>query len=199
METAPPSFGLDVHALPLPTLIGMLLALALSAGIVEEVAFRGYLQKMLEEAYGLIPALAVTGVAFWFAHSDKVLLSHLPFHMLASVLLGVAVYLARSLWPAVVGHALGDAVLQPAYVFQKPEFVWTLLNARPIWDGRAETSSERLSLIWQAIHPSRLFEAGPDRLAAAVFWIFALSLIVAVLALVRLGRVAASERQESVK
>lgn len=196
METAPPSFALDVHAVPVPTLIGMLLALALSAGVVEEIAFRGYLQKMLEEAYGLVPALAITGVAFWFAHSDKVLLSHLPFHMLASVLLGVTVYLARSLWPAIIGHALGDAVLQPAYVFQKPEFVWTLLNARPVWEGRAETVSTKLEMILDAIQPSRLFGQGSDGLFAVVFWIFALSLIVAIFSLMRLGRVAATERQD---
>lgn len=108
-----PILAIDISVFPVTTVLGLTLALAVLAGIVEEIAFHGYLQKSLEDAYGIVPALVLTGIAFWWAHADKVTLSHLPFHLAVSVLLGTATFLTRSLLPAIVGHALGDALLLP--------------------------------------------------------------------------------------
>jgi membrane protease YdiL (CAAX protease family) len=36
----------------------------------EEIAFRGYMQKPLEEAYGIVPAVLIVGIMFWVAHLD---------------------------------------------------------------------------------------------------------------------------------
>ena len=39
---------------PKTTAILLLLAAALTAGIVEEIVFRGYIQKLIEDEYGVI-------------------------------------------------------------------------------------------------------------------------------------------------
>jgi membrane protease YdiL (CAAX protease family) len=185
-----PKIAVDLSPYPFVTVIGLLVSLAVSAGIAEEVAFRGYLQKPLEDAYGVVSALILTGIAFWFAHADKVTLSHLPFHMVASILLGLSVYLTKSLLPAIIGHAAGDALLLPAYVFHKPAFVWSALTARPIWEGSgAATLAERLPLIWQATGPSVLFEFGPTRTFAIIAWTFMASAVLTAVAFVGLARV----------
>ena len=126
-----PKLPLDPSNYTAATIIGLTLSLALSAGVIEELAFRGYLQKPLEDAYGIWAALMITGFAFWFAHVPKVTASHLPFHMLSSAFLGYIVYRTGSLLPAILGHAIGDALLLPAYVFHRPAAIWTALNARP--------------------------------------------------------------------
>jgi membrane protease YdiL (CAAX protease family) len=132
LPVAPPSLSIDISVYPVTTTIGLALALAVSAGIVEEIAFRGYLQKSLEDAYGIVPALILTGIAFWYAYADKMTASHLPFHPTVSVLLGTATYLTRSLLPAIIGHALGDALLIPAYVYHRPAVAWSMLTAKPV-------------------------------------------------------------------
>ena len=186
-----PKIAIDLSSYPVATVIGLLVSLALSAGIAEEVAFRGYLQQPLEEAYGLVPALLLTGFAFWLAHADKATLTHLPFHLVASIVLGLSAYLTRSLLPAIIGHAAGDALLLPAYVFHRPAFVWSTLTARPLWESTgAATFAERLQLIWQAMGPSVLFASGPQRTFAIIAWTCMVSAVLTSIALVGLARAA---------
>jgi membrane protease YdiL (CAAX protease family) len=185
-----PKISIDLSSYPVATVIGLLVSLALSAGIAEEVAFRGYLQQPLEEAYGIVPALLLTGFAFWLAHADKATLTHLPFHLVASIVLGLSAYLTRSLLPAIIGHAAGDALLLPAYVFHRPGFVWSTLTARPLWESTgAATFSERLQLICQAMGPSVLFASGPQRTFAIIAWTCMVSAVLTSIALVGLARV----------
>jgi membrane protease YdiL (CAAX protease family) len=184
-----PKIAIDLSPYPFATVIGLLLSLAVSAGIAEEVAFRGYLQKPLEDAYGIVSALMLTGIAFWYAHADKVALSHLPFHLVASILLGLSAYLTRSLLPAIIGHAVGDALLLPAYVFQKPAFIWSALAARPVWEGRSAVAlGGKLRLIWQALEPSAILQAGPTQTFAIIAWVFIVSAVLASVAFVGLAR-----------
>jgi membrane protease YdiL (CAAX protease family) len=185
-----PNTALDLSPYPFATVMALLLSVALTAGIAEEVAFRGYLQKPLEDAYGVFPALILTGVAFWLAHADKVALSHLPFHLVASILLGLSAYLTKSLLPSIIGHTLGDAVLLPAYVFHKPAFIWSSLAARPLWEGGgAATLGEKLQLVLRAMAPAALLEAGPTQTFAVIAWVFAVSVALTFVAFVGLARV----------
>ena len=185
-----PTLALDVTSFPLATVIGLLLSIALTAGVTEEVAFRGYLQKPLEDSYGIWPALFVTGLAFWLAHAEKVALSHLPFHLVASILLGFSAYLTGSLLPAIIGHALGDALLLPAYVFHKPAFLWPLLAARPVWEtGGAVTLEQKVETVLRAVSPSALLGAGPTRTLALIVWVLLVSAALTVPAFFALRRV----------
>src|SRR5262249_50615431 len=127
----PPTIPLKLSEYPLYSVLGILISVAISSAVVEEVAFRGYLQKPLEDAYGIVPAIVLTGLAFWYAHSDKETIPLMPFQFSVSIFLGLAAWLTRSLWPAILGHALGDLALQPAYAFHQPSFAWTLLSAKP--------------------------------------------------------------------
>jgi membrane protease YdiL (CAAX protease family) len=189
LPVAAPKIAVDLSPYPFATVIGLLLSLAVSAGIAEEVAFRGYLQKPLEDAYGIVPALILTGIAFWYAHADKVALSHLPFHLAASILLGLSAYLTKSLLPAIIGHAAGDALLLPAYVFRRPAFIWSALAARPVWEAKSPvTLGHALQLIWQAVAPSTLFEPGPTRTFAIIAWVFIVSAVLTFVAFVGLAR-----------
>ncbi len=191
VAVAPPRLPIDVSAYPTVTVLGLAFALAASSAIVEEVAFRGYLQKSLEAAYGIVPALLLTGVAFWCAHADKVALSHLPFHLLVSVLLGSATYLTRSLLPAIAGHLLGDILLLPVYVYHRPEALWALLAAPPVWAAQSSASfAQRLDASLGALRPELLLAPAAQPLAV-VAWVLVASLIAAVFALRHLARVAA--------
>jgi membrane protease YdiL (CAAX protease family) len=194
VPVAPPSLSIDISVYRMTTVIGLALAIAVSAGVVEEIAFRGYLQKSLEDAYGIVPALILTGIAFWYAHADKVTASHLPFHLAVSVLLGTATYLTRSLLPAIVGHVLGDVLLLPAYIYHHPDVVWSLLTARPVWEGHATaTVVDRLDIILTSVRPGLLLEPSSHPLAV-MGWILIVSSTAAVLALRRLARVVATAR-----
>lgn len=135
MPVAPPSVSPRLSSLPPFAAICALVAVALGSAVVEEIAFRGYMQKPIEDRHGLAVALLVTGVMFWVAHLDKVTFTHLPGHLLASVVFGLLAYFTRSLAPAMVAHALADLVLLPMYFLRKPAFVWTSLSARPFWEA----------------------------------------------------------------
>jgi membrane protease YdiL (CAAX protease family) len=57
--------SLRAHALP-----PVVWAWALLAGIIEESAFRGYMQGPIERRYGLVVAILITGTMFAIAHLD---------------------------------------------------------------------------------------------------------------------------------
>jgi membrane protease YdiL (CAAX protease family) len=133
MPVRAPSVSIALSSYSLPTIIGALLSIATIAAVTEEIAFRGYMQKPLEEAYGIVPAVLIVGIMFWVAHLDHgITITHLPFQMSASIALGLLVYLTRSLIPAMIAHGVADILLQPAYLFRHPEFVWKALSARPV-------------------------------------------------------------------
>lgn len=135
LPMSPPQLGIDVSTYPRWTVWGLLLSVAVGAGVTEEVAFRGYMQQPLEKAYGLPAAILVVGIVFWLAHLNHEMLNwtHLPFHLLASTVLGVMVYVTRSLLPAILLHTAADIVLQPTYLFHWPDTAWQALSARPVW------------------------------------------------------------------
>ena len=60
----------DLSHVPKLTVIALLLMAAPVAGIVEEAAFRGYMQGPLERRYGLIVAILITGTMFAVVHLD---------------------------------------------------------------------------------------------------------------------------------
>lgn len=82
-------------------------AMAVAAGYVEEVLFRGVLFRIIEESLGTWIALALTSLMFGFAHMmnpNATLFSTFAIAMEAGVLLGAAYVLTRRLWLAVGIH-----------------------------------------------------------------------------------------------
>jgi hypothetical protein len=175
------------------TVIGALLSIAVIAAVTEEISFRGYIQRPLEEAYGIVPAVLVVGFLFWAAHLDHgITVTHLPFHMAASIALGLLAYFTRSLVPAMIAHGVGDILLQPAYFFHHPEFVWRTLSARPVWEGVSATLPERLFATGRAISPRHWLISDPFQGLAITAWILFLSSALTILAFRHLIHISAS-------
>jgi len=187
MPVRAPSVSIALSSYPLATVIGALLSIAAIAAVTEEIAFRGYIQKPLEETYGIVAAVLIVAIMFWVAHLDHgITITHLPFQMSASIALGLLAYLTRSLVPAMIAHGAADLLLQPAYLFRHPEFVWKALTARPVWEGVASTFPEKLLTIGRALSPKHLFASDPFQLFAIIAWILMISAVLTVFAFLNL-------------
>lgn len=161
----------DLSQVPRHTMLALLLMAAPVAGIIEEIAFRGYMQKPIEEKYGLFIAILITGTMFAVAHLDFTFVLW-PYYVLVAAIYGTVAYLTNSILPAVVLHTAGN-----------------LFSNFDLWlHGRAEwqTGSGSVPLIWQS---------GTDQ----QFWTTGLFCVVmttmAVLAYVRLARITAAEQR----
>ncbi len=79
----PQQRDIDPSHYPLVTVFLSVLMSALVAGVVEETAFRGYLQRPLERRHGPVLAILVTGTLFGFGHfaHPEVGLVLLPFYI----------------------------------------------------------------------------------------------------------------------
>ena len=155
----------DIAQVPRFTMLALLLMSAPVAGIIEEIAFRGYMQKPIEEKYGLFVAILITGTMFAVVHLDFTL-ALWPYYVLVAAIYGTVTYLTKSILPAVVLHTGGN-------IFSNFD-LW--LHGRAEW----QTGSESATLIWQS---------GADQ----AFWmtgLFALAMTtMAVLAYVHLARI----------
>jgi membrane protease YdiL (CAAX protease family) len=197
MPVRAPSVSISLSSYPLPTVIGALLSIVAIAAVTEEIAFRGYMQKPLENAYGIIPAVVIVGTMFWVAHLDHgITITHLPFQMSASIALGLLAYLTRSLVPGMIAHGAADILLQPAYLFRHPEFIWKALSARPVWEGVASTFPERLLTIGRAMSPQHMFAGDPFQILSILAWVLAISTLFTAFAFVYLLRTTRSKALE---
>lgn len=99
--------------LPPATFALFALTNGLFAGVVEEAAFRGYMQVPLERVLGPAWAIVVVGVAFALSHLTHAWVgaAHLPFYFAASVVYSLLAMRAGSILPGVVLHAAGDGLL----------------------------------------------------------------------------------------
>ena len=101
----------DLSALPKFTVIALLLTAAPIAGVVEEAAFRGYMQKPLEERLGVFAAILITGTMFAVAHLDFTFVLW-PYYLAVSYLYGLVAYYTGSILPCIVLHTARKYLLQ---------------------------------------------------------------------------------------
>ena len=140
----------DLAQVPQITLLSLLLMAAPVAGIVEEAAFRGYMQGPIERRHGLAVAILVTGTMFAVAHLDFTLILW-PYYVAVAAIYGTVTYLTNSILPAVVLHTGGN-------IYSNID-LW--LHGQAEW----QTSSGPTALIWTT---------GPD----ASFWISIIALLI---------------------
>jgi membrane protease YdiL (CAAX protease family) len=107
MVVLPPQQLPDLSGVPAVTVWSLLLMAAPVAGIVEEAAFRGYMQGPIERRYGLVVAILISGTMFAVAHLDFTLILW-PYYLAVAAIYGVITSLADSVWPAVVLHTGGN-------------------------------------------------------------------------------------------
>ncbi len=111
---------------PAWTVVPLLLMGAVVTGIVEEAAFRGYMQVPLEQRYGPEIAIGVVAVVFALAHLPSPLA--LPGFILGGVSWGLLAYLTDSILPGIGLHAAADAAVW-IWVWGDRESVASLLTA----------------------------------------------------------------------
>jgi len=146
----------DLSQVPRATVLALLLMAAPVAGIIEEAAFRGYMQGPIERRHGLAIAILVTGTMFAVAHLDFTLILW-PYYVAVAAIYGVVTYRTGSILPAVVLHTCGN-----------------LYSNLDLWlHGQAEwqAASGPATLIWST---------GAD----APFWIASLALCLVTAAMV---------------
>jgi membrane protease YdiL (CAAX protease family) len=115
------------------TIFALLLMAAPVAGIVEEAAFRGYMQGPIERRYGLPIAVLITGTMFAVAHLDFTPILW-PYYVTVAALYGVVTSRTNSILPAIVLHTAGNT-------FSNLDL---LLNGQSEWQAAGRTTP-----IWQ--------------------------------------------------
>jgi membrane protease YdiL (CAAX protease family) len=159
--------GYDLSFVPtLPLRWLAVVVSAASAGICEETGFRGYMQRPIEDRHGPRVAILVSSLFFMALHLTKAwaLVGMVPIVFGAGVLLGLLAWSSRSLIPGMIGHFVMDVGLF-AY--------W--------WSGIAGEFTER-----------PITETGFDGPFVIGCAVFALSLAVVLVAILRLWRIAVS-------
>ena len=101
IEAMAEAFGADIPVWQ------MLFFFAILPGIFEEIAFRGVLLHGLRNRFRPVQLVLVAGIAFGFFHVD---LFRIPGTSFLGVLLVIAVLRSGSVYPAMVWHALHNAL-----------------------------------------------------------------------------------------
>ena len=121
---------------------------AASAGICEEIGFRGYMQRPIEQRHGAPIAILVSSLFFTLVHLNKTwaTLGMVPIVLLAGVLLGLLAWSAGSLIPCIIGHGVMDIGLFAYW--------WTGIagdfTARPIFEAGVDVSFAIACLVFAA-------------------------------------------------
>ena len=87
---------------------------AISAGVCEEVGFRGYMQRPIERRHGSFTAIVISSVLFAAIHLNKgfeAVPAMIGVTLGAGVLLGLIAWASGSLIPGIIGHAIMDTAL----------------------------------------------------------------------------------------
>ena len=124
----------DLSHVPKLTVLSLLLMSAPVAGIIEEAAFRGYMQGPIERRYGLFVAILITGTMFAVVHLDFELILW-PYYVAVAAIYGSVTYWTNSILPAVVLHTGGN-------IYSNLD-LW--LHGQAEW----QDSSGATSLIWK--------------------------------------------------
>jgi membrane protease YdiL (CAAX protease family) len=93
------------------TVFLLLVMASIVAGVVEEAAFRGYMQGPIERRHGPTVAILVNGTVFGLAHYNHhpaAVFEMLPFYIGVAAVYGGLAYATNSILPGLVLHAGGD-------------------------------------------------------------------------------------------
>ncbi|MEX0613170.1 MAG: CPBP family intramembrane glutamic endopeptidase [Pirellulales bacterium] len=97
-----PSVERLYRAMTLPIAVPFVLFIALAPGFMEELLFRGYMQRRLLERWSAWPAILVTSLLFAILHiTPHAIAVALP----VGIWFGVVAWRTGSVWPGILGHA----------------------------------------------------------------------------------------------
>jgi len=103
-----------LRSYPFFSVAAVILMGAVVAGVVEEAAFRGYMQVPIEKRYGLAVASIIVAIMFSLAHLSHGLsyaLPLVPFYLAGSAIYSLLAYRTGSILPGVVLHISTDVLL----------------------------------------------------------------------------------------
>jgi membrane protease YdiL (CAAX protease family) len=102
------SYAFLISSIPLKWLA--IVMSAASAGICEEIGFRGYMQQPIERRHGTSIAIAVSSLSFTLVHLNQAwaTVGMVPIVCGAGVLLGLLAWSSGSLLPGMIGHTVMD-------------------------------------------------------------------------------------------
>lgn len=133
----PAQRDLDPSQFPQITVLLWVVMSAIVAGVVEETAFRGYLQRPIERRHGPVVAILVTGVLFGFGHfgHPEVGMKLLPYYVAVAAVYGSLAYFTESTLPSMTLHAGGN-MFSAFDFFTRGRSEWELSTAEPklIWE-----------------------------------------------------------------
>jgi membrane protease YdiL (CAAX protease family) len=107
----------------------MVLTVVIAAPLGEELFFRGYLFPALRKSWGVLAAMLVSGALFSLVHGEWVGFLGL---MEIGVMLAALRLWSGSLWAAIIGHAVNNAIAGGAFLLHlqdpdEPTPVWALV------------------------------------------------------------------------
>jgi membrane protease YdiL (CAAX protease family) len=130
--------------MPFITVFLLLVMASIVAGVVEEAAFRGYMQGPIERQHGPIMAILVNGTLFGFAHyhhHPASVLAMLPFYISVAAVYGGLAYATNSILPGLVLHAGGDVFsLTRLWTTGQPEWQVSVTPPALIWETGADAA-----------------------------------------------------------
>jgi len=136
LVTLPRQRDLDPTQYPAATVIAWVVMSALVVGVVEETAFRGYMQGGIERRHGLTTAILVTGGAFGLSHftHPEVGIVLLPFYLAAAAVYGLTAAATNSTYPSMVLHAGGNVFSAfSLFVGGRSEWQLSAVPAPTVW------------------------------------------------------------------
>ena len=136
MVTLPQQQDLDPSQYPGFTVFAWLVMSAVVSGVVEETAFRGYMQGGIERRHGLTTAILVTGSLFGLSHftHPEVGTALLPFYLAVAAVYGLVAAATNSTYPGMVLHAGGNLFSAFGFFLQgRSEWALTATPPPTIW------------------------------------------------------------------
>jgi membrane protease YdiL (CAAX protease family) len=136
----PPQQLPDFGQVPGSTVLALLFMAAPVAGLVEEAAFRGYMQGPIEKRYGLTAAILITGTMFAVAHLDFTLILW-PYYLAVAAIYSTVTSLTDSILPSIVLHTGGN-IYSNVDLWLHGQAEWQAASgpAALIWNAGADVS-----------------------------------------------------------
>ncbi len=100
-----------INDLPALQAWSIIIGISMVAGICEEIGYRGYLQKPLEQKYGPVAAISISSLVFIVIHLHQAwLVSILVPVFFISFMIGYLAYATNSLIPGIIAHVTFDII-----------------------------------------------------------------------------------------
>lgn len=126
----PQQRDLDASQYPALTVLAWVLMGTVVAAVVEETAFRGYLQAPIERRHGPVLAILAAGSLFGLLHFThaEVTLALLPYYLAVAAVYGALAHLTDSTLPSMALHGAGNA-FSAFDLFARGRSEWQLSEA----------------------------------------------------------------------